>query len=86
MLSAATTETFDMLPSGSMLTNPSSRNTNPTLGLRFRTIFTATRSTNALGPVTPTMDTSDFIGVNSFAGASAPNFGPMGVPVAAGVE
>lgn len=84
-LSAATTETFDSLPSGSMLTNASSRNTNPALGLTFRTIWMDTRSTT-LGPVTPTADTSDFIGVNSFGGSNAPNVGPTGVPVAAGIE
>lgn len=84
-LNATATVTTDSLPSGSTLTNASSRNTNPAMGMTFRTVWRDTRNVT-LGPVTPTADTSDFIGVNSFSGSDAPNVGPTGVPVAAGVE
>lgn len=67
------TSTTDTLTSGSELTNSGSKNVGGA-GLDFRTYFIDTRSTQ--GPKTPSNDTSDFVGVNSFAGASAPNVSP----------
>lgn len=84
-LSDSATVTFDMITSGSALTNAGSKNANPLLGMTFETRWFDTRGVGT-GPVTPTSDTSDFIGVNSFAGSGAPATSPTGVPVASGVE
>ncbi len=71
--------TVDSLPSGSALTNTGSFNLGGA-GLDFQTVWFDTRNEGA-GPVTPTNDTSDFIGVNTFTGSGAPNVAPDGTPV-----
>ena len=83
-LSSASAATFDRLPDGGELTNAGSRNVGGP-GLDFATFWYDTRGEGS-GPVTPSSDTSDFIGVNSFAGSGAPNVGPDGTPVASGSE
>lgn len=83
-LSDAGIPTFDSLPSGSMLTNSGSMNVGGP-GMDFATFWTDTRG-EAVGPVTAASDTSDFIGVNSFAGSNSPDVSPTGVLVASGVE
>ncbi len=82
-LSDAFTETLDSLPSGSSLTNQGSYNIGGP-GLDFRTYWLDTRGFGS-GPVI-TNDPSDFIGVNSAAGANAPDVAPNGTAVTSGAE
>jgi uncharacterized protein len=84
-LSDAGIPTFDMLPSGSQLTNSGSQNSNGALGLTFASFWFDTRG-ETTGPVTAASDSSDFIGVNSFNGSGAPDVSPNGTAVASGVE
>ncbi|MCB9302781.1 MAG: lamin tail domain-containing protein [Lewinellaceae bacterium] len=76
--------TTDQLPSGVQLTNTGSRNIGGP-GLDFASTWYDTRGVS-LGPVTSTGDASDFIGVNSFSGASSPDVSASGVLVTAGIE
>ena len=80
----AGTFTADQLPTGSQLTNSGSRNIGGP-GLDFVSTWFDTRGV-FFGPVTPSGDASDFIGVNSFAGSAAPDVAADGTPVASGVE
>ena len=83
-LSDAGTASFDSVSNGSLLTNAGSFNSGGP-GLDFSTRWNDTRGVTS-GPVTATSDTSDFIGVNSFAGSNAPNVSPDGTAVASGSE
>ncbi|MGJ3251060.1 MAG: endonuclease/exonuclease/phosphatase family protein [Elainellaceae cyanobacterium] len=73
------TFTTDSLPNGSPLTNTGSFNIGGD-GLDFQTFWFDTRDEGS-GPVTPTNDSSDFIGVNTFTGSNAPDVAPDGTPV-----
>lgn len=73
------TFTTDSLPSGGQLTNTGSFNVGGA-GLGFQTFWFDTRG-EGTGPVTPSNDSSDFIGVNTFSGSNAPNVAPDGTPV-----
>lgn len=83
-LSDAATFTQDSIADGQALTNAGSRNIGG-LGLDFETLWFDTRGEGS-GPVTPTSDSSDFIGVNSFTGSGAPDVGPDGAPVSSGSQ
>ncbi|MCB9274597.1 MAG: lamin tail domain-containing protein [Lewinellaceae bacterium] len=80
----AGTSTTDQLASGMQLTNSGSKNIGGP-GLDFVSTWYDTRGEGS-GPVTPSGDASDFIGVNSFAGASAPDVSASGAAVSSGVE
>ncbi|MEO0992226.1 MAG: ExeM/NucH family extracellular endonuclease [Pseudomonadota bacterium] len=83
-LDSSSTSTTDSLPTGSSLTNAGAQNSGGA-GLDFATFWFDTRGeTN--GPVLASNDSSDFIGVNSFAGSNAPNVSADGTAVAAGSE
>ncbi len=82
-LDDSATETFDMVTNGSPLTNASSANVGGP-GMDFTSTWFDTMG-NTTGPVAGS-DTSDFIGVNSFAGSNAPDFSPDGTAVSSGVE
>lgn len=73
----------DSVASGVQLTNAGSKNIGGP-GLDFATTWFDTRGEGS-GPVTGG-ESGDFIGVNSFAGAGAPDVGPGGTAVASGVE
>ena len=75
-------QTFDSLVDGSLLTNAGSSNSAD--GLDFTSTFYDTRGAN--GPVSPTSDSSDFIGVNSFAGSNSPDVAADGAAVSSGTE
>ncbi|MBE9040963.1 ExeM/NucH family extracellular endonuclease [Oscillatoriales cyanobacterium LEGE 11467] len=77
--------TTDGLADGGQLTNLGSFNNDSSNGLTFSTFWFDTRSVGS-GPVTPSSDSSDFIGVNSFAGSSSPDVAADGTSVASGVE
>ncbi|GAB6097027.1 hypothetical protein JCM14469_32810 [Desulfatiferula olefinivorans] len=78
--------TTDSVSSGSQLTHAgSSAMTTGATGLGFTTYWFDTRG-ETTGPVTPTNDTSDFVGVNAFTGSNAPNVSAAGSPVSAGSE
>ncbi len=84
-LSDAGTQTFDSLPAGSQLTNSGSFN-NGGPGLDFATYWAVDSRGVGMGPVTPSNDSSDFIGVNSFTGSNSPDVAPDGTPIQSGVE
>lgn len=86
LLSSAGTATTDSLPAGSQLTNAGSQTENTAAGLTFASFWAQDTRAVTSGPVTPTGDTSDFIGVNSFAGSNSPDVGPDGTAAGAGVE
>ena len=73
------TSCTDMLTSASFLTNTAASNSGGG-DLDFSTVWFQTRS-NATGPVTPTSDANDFIGVNDFGGSNAPDVGSDGASV-----
>ena len=77
--------TTDQLASGAQLTNLGSLNTDSSNGLTFATFWTDTRGVGS-GPVTPSSDSSDFIGVNSFTGGNSPDVAADGTSVSSGVE
>jgi len=81
----ASTDTFtaDTVSDGQPLTNAGSVNTGGP-GLDFVTLWYDTRGTG-VGPKDGS-ESGDFIGVNAFAGANAPDVAPDGTPVAAGTE
>ncbi|WP_017324270.1 choice-of-anchor I family protein [Synechococcus sp. PCC 7336] len=81
-LDSSSTFTTDQLADGEPLTNAGSVNSGGP-GLDFQTFFFETRG--AAGPAAGT-ESGDFIGVNSFIGANAPDVAADGTPVAAGVE
>jgi len=86
-LSDAGAETTDQNPDGSFLTNSGSFNTGVGFGLQFRSTWFDTRGvTDGLGPVTTSSDTSDFIGVNSFAGSNSPDVTSGGTAYASGSQ
>ena len=79
--------TTDSLPDGSFLTNSGSFNTGVGFGLQFRSTWFDTRGNDmGLGPVTTSSDTSDFIGVNSFAGSNSPDVTSGGTAYSSGSE
>jgi hypothetical protein len=86
-LSTAGGPSFDSLPAGSQLTNTNASNSGGG-GLDFATYWAAdTRGNpNGTGPVFLGNDTSDFIGVNSFAGSNSPDVAPGGAAVSSGTE
>lgn len=85
LLSDAGTFTNQSAADG-ILGNSGSQSADGTKGLTFATYWSATRSGEIVGPVTAANDTSDFIGVNSFAGSNAPDVAPGGASVASGTE
>jgi hypothetical protein len=87
LTTAGNTQTFDENPSGSFLTNGAAANGAGTGLDIFQTQWIDTRGVTN-GPVTNASDGdgSDFIGVNAFSSGNAPNNGPGGTSVAAGVE
>jgi len=83
-LGSASTRITSGVASGGLLPNAGANNIGGP-GLGFRSFWTDTRGVGS-GPVTPTSDSSDFIGVNSFTGRNAPDNAADGTPVAAGIE
>lgn len=84
-LDAGNTFTDDQVPDGGQLTNASSFNiSSDPLNLGFRTFWFDTRG-NGTGPSVGS-ESGDFIGVNAFSGSNAPDLGPTGIAVSAGVE
>jgi len=83
-LSANNTSTTDMIASGMALTNLGAFSTSGS-GINFKSYWIDTRGVTT-GPVTVMFDTQDFIGVNAFAGANAPNVSPANVPYNSGTE
>ncbi|WP_286831640.1 MULTISPECIES: endonuclease/exonuclease/phosphatase family protein [Kordiimonas] len=80
-LDGNSTYTTDSVADGEALTNAgASHDSADPLDLGFETRWFATRS-NETGPVTN--ESSDFIGVNSYAGTNAPNVGADGTAVGA---
>ncbi|MDY6938916.1 MAG: ExeM/NucH family extracellular endonuclease [Cyanobacteriota bacterium] len=77
--------TTDRLINGGQLTNLGSFNTDNSNGLTFSTFWFDTRNVGS-GPVTPSSDSSDFIGVNSFSGSNSPGVAADGTSVSSGVE
>ena len=80
---ASATFTTDSLPDGSQLTNASA-NSNGAPGLGYAAFWFTTQA----GPTGPLdgSESGDFIGANAFGGSNAPDVGPDGTAVAAGVE
>jgi len=74
----------DMVTDGGSLTNTNAFNSGGP-GLDFTAVWNDTRGVTT-GPVTPTSDSSDFIGVSSFGGSNAPDTAADGTAVASGVE
>ena len=87
-ISSSASETSDQISSGSPLTNAGASHTSTGgTDLGFQSFFFDTRGNDGgLGPVTTTMDTSDFIGVNASAGGGLPDVAADGTDVAAGTE
>ena len=79
------TFTTDQLASGAQLTHLGSLNNDSSNGLTFSTFWFDTRGEGS-GPVTPSSDSSDFIGVNSFTGGNAPDVAADSTSVSSGVE
>lgn len=82
-LAPVTTGFAEQVANNGTLTNAATQN-NGGGGLNFSTNWQDTRAIGT-GPSTNGIET-DFIGINSFAGSGAPDVGPGGTPVAAGVE
>ena len=83
-LSDSGTRTLDSVASGSPLTNASAFSQDGE-GIDFQTFWFDTRGVT-MGPVTAENDSSDFIGVNSFAGNNSPDVSADAIPVASGFE
>jgi hypothetical protein len=86
---------FDVLPAGSLINAGvgtgealphGAASHDGSQGIGFRTTWVQVWPELPVGPVAGGADVDDYVGVNTFAGDHAPDVGPSGVSVAAGIE